>query len=63
MCINEISCLYEKMNLDEKDDPMIRMKRETYSKGQERMNLCHIGKVIGNKLVNKQGLMYTMNAV
>ncbi|PON82315.1 Zinc knuckle CX2CX4HX4C [Trema orientale] len=56
MDLDEIASLCEKLTLDEKDGLVVPMGREFYCSGKDRMELCLVGKILRNKLVNMDGI-------
>ena len=51
------------LNLNENNGPIVHLDKEIYAKGKERMGLCLIGKELGNKVANHEGLEGAMRAV
>ncbi|PON84023.1 Zinc knuckle CX2CX4HX4C [Trema orientale] len=52
----EIAKLCERLNLDEHESPVLKMNPNMYEDGKEMMELCLVGRVFGNKIVNREGL-------
>ena len=52
MDLYEISQWCESLNLDDRGGPIVRIEEGKYSRGKEKMGLCLIGKILGNKLAN-----------
>ncbi|PON56648.1 Zinc knuckle CX2CX4HX4C [Trema orientale] len=63
MALDEVSRLCAKLNLDEDDGPIVRINREVYAGGRDRMDLCLVGKVLDNRTVNLEGLRRVLNLV
>ena len=55
-----ISKLCENLNLDEKDDPAIRMDQAMYVEGKLSMDFCSVKKIFGNKSPNREALERVM---
>ncbi|PON86373.1 Zinc finger, CCHC-type [Trema orientale] len=53
---DEIVKLCECMNLDDRDGPVVYLDKKLYESDKKDMDLCLIGKVLGNKPVNIEGL-------
>ncbi|PON76941.1 hypothetical protein TorRG33x02_241260 [Trema orientale] len=62
MDLDEISKLCSSLKLDESDGPMVRMGKSLYEIRKDKMLLCLVGKVFGNKLINREGLEGAMTA-
>ena len=56
MDLEKISLLCENLNLDDRDVLMVSMDSMAFARGVERMNQCMVGKVLGNKVANQDGL-------
>ncbi|PON63677.1 Zinc knuckle CX2CX4HX4C [Trema orientale] len=52
----EVAKLCERLNLDDYKGPEMRMSPTMYQDGKEKMDLCLVGQVFGNKVVNREGL-------
>ncbi|POO00677.1 Zinc knuckle CX2CX4HX4C [Trema orientale] len=52
----EVAKLCERLNLDEYKGPEMHMSPTMYQDGKEKMDLCLVGRVFGNKIVNREGL-------
>ncbi|PON42119.1 hypothetical protein PanWU01x14_284260 [Parasponia andersonii] len=52
----EIAKLCECLNLDDHEGLVVRMNPEMYKDGKEKMELYLVGRVFGNKFVNREGL-------
>ncbi|PON89586.1 hypothetical protein TorRG33x02_145680 [Trema orientale] len=52
----EIAKLCERLNLDEHESLVLKMNPNMYEDGKEMMELCLVGRVFGNKIVNREGL-------
>ncbi|PON31784.1 hypothetical protein PanWU01x14_366940, partial [Parasponia andersonii] len=48
--------LCERLNLDDYKGLEMRMSPMMYQDGKEKVDLCLVGPVFGNKLVNREGL-------
>lgn len=53
---DEISKLCARLRLDERDGLMVQMDQNLYAGGKEKMELCLVGNVLGNNMVNKEGM-------
>ncbi|PON50600.1 hypothetical protein TorRG33x02_313900 [Trema orientale] len=51
----EIAKLFERLNLDDHEGPVMRMNLEMYEDAKEKMELCLVGRIFGNKFVNREG--------
>lgn len=60
MNMDEISMLCNKLNLDDGDGPVTRMNKSIYEKRKTRMDLCLVGRVMTNKLANRDALERVM---
>ena len=61
MELDEIARLYKSLNLDKTYGSMVQMNHMIYEKGKEHMDLCHVGKVMTRRLVNREALDRIMN--
>ncbi|PON53129.1 Zinc knuckle CX2CX4HX4C [Parasponia andersonii] len=52
----EIARLCEHLNLDDQDGPVMKMNTSIIEDGKEKMELCLVGLVFGNKIVSREGL-------
>ncbi|PON91475.1 Zinc knuckle CX2CX4HX4C [Trema orientale] len=52
----EIAKLCERLNLDKHESPVLKMNPNMYEDGKEMMELCLVGRVFGNKIVNRESL-------
>ncbi|PON78337.1 Zinc knuckle CX2CX4HX4C [Parasponia andersonii] len=52
----EIARLCERLSLDDQDGPVMKMNMSIIEDGKEKMELCLVGWVFGNKIVNQEGL-------
>ncbi|PON48389.1 hypothetical protein PanWU01x14_237840 [Parasponia andersonii] len=50
----EIARLCERLNLDDQDGPVMKMNTSIIEDGKEKMELCLVGRVFGNKIVNRE---------
>ena len=53
MNLEELSKLYESLHLDDRDGPVVIINKEKTLAGKTKMDLVLIGKVLGNRIVNK----------
>ncbi|PON32377.1 hypothetical protein PanWU01x14_361880 [Parasponia andersonii] len=51
----EIEKLCERLNMDDHDEPVVQMAPDLIEEGKEKLDLCLVGKVFGNKIVNLEG--------
>ncbi|PON34835.1 Endonuclease/exonuclease/phosphatase [Parasponia andersonii] len=63
MELDEISKLCAGLILDEDDGPLVQVERSLYEHSKERMDNCLIGKVLGNRIANGEGLRKVMKNV
>ncbi|PON55776.1 hypothetical protein PanWU01x14_185850 [Parasponia andersonii] len=56
--LDEISKLCQSLNLDE-----VEMTSSAYSENKDKLDLCLVGKIIGNKLANRDGLESAMENI
>ncbi|KAF4356882.1 hypothetical protein F8388_003177 [Cannabis sativa] len=49
--------------LDEGDGPVLSLNKDGVKEGKKKLDLCLIGKVIGARLANKEGIVKAMNGV
>ncbi|PON51882.1 hypothetical protein PanWU01x14_212950 [Parasponia andersonii] len=56
MDLDEVGKLCERLNLDDGDGPVVRLDKGVYSERKETMDLCLVGKILGNKAANRDGL-------
>ncbi|PON87884.1 hypothetical protein TorRG33x02_162630 [Trema orientale] len=56
MDLGEVARLYERLNLDDHKDPVMHMNLTMYEDGKAKMEVCLVGRVFSNKVVNKEGL-------
>ena len=54
--LDEIFCLCDNINLDEKDKLVVRVRQTDLSKSKERLDICPMEKILGNKATDKEGL-------
>ncbi|PON84278.1 hypothetical protein TorRG33x02_199200 [Trema orientale] len=52
----EIARLCERLNLDNQDGLVMKMNTSIIEDGKEKMELCLVGRVFGNKIDNREGL-------
>ncbi|PON78322.1 Zinc knuckle CX2CX4HX4C [Parasponia andersonii] len=57
---SEITKLCQVLRLDEGPDAVIQMDKETFLSGKRNTDLCLIGKIIGNKGINREALRRVM---
>ncbi|PON98638.1 hypothetical protein TorRG33x02_055380 [Trema orientale] len=60
MDLDEVAKLCERVNLDDENGPVVEMPPTIYSESKDRLDLCLMGKVLGNKEANKDGLKGTL---
>ncbi|PON63392.1 hypothetical protein TorRG33x02_276360 [Trema orientale] len=53
--LDEVLKLCTSLNLDEDDGPVVEMSLSAYSENGDKLDLCLVGKILGNKLANKDG--------
>ena len=53
MNLEELSKLCESLHLDDRDGPVVTINKEKTLAGKTKMDLVLIGKVLGNRIVNK----------
>ncbi|PON87194.1 Zinc finger, CCHC-type [Trema orientale] len=63
MDLDEVSRLCAKLNLDEEDGPVVRMTRDVYASGWDRMGPCLVGKVLGNRIANIDSLRKVLRLI
>ncbi|PON63358.1 hypothetical protein PanWU01x14_132680 [Parasponia andersonii] len=52
----KIEKVCEHLNLDDHDEPVVQMAPDFTEEGKEKLDLCLVGKVIGNKIIDREGL-------
>ena len=56
MDFDEISRLWEKLQLDKSNGLVVYIEQNVYKKGMKSMMLCLIGKIFWNKIVHREEL-------
>ncbi|KAF4370224.1 hypothetical protein F8388_007365 [Cannabis sativa] len=63
MDLELVNRLAEVLVLDEGDGPVLALNQAGVEEGKKRMDLCLVGKVIGPKPVNKEGIERAMKGI
>ncbi|PON99381.1 hypothetical protein TorRG33x02_049240 [Trema orientale] len=63
MDLDEVARLYARLNLDEDDGPASHMNQDVFASGRDQIDLCLLGKVLGNQIANLDGLRRVLRQI